>query len=215
MTQTELATYLEFSPYYVYSENETPLQEKQKTENYFALPLNLRVVCIIPETSGTIKDIAMNRYSLSFEQTQKLSYLMRLVFFGELAISDFIDRIKSELKIDRDIAQKIALDINREIFRKAATELKEIQKKFQQKNAAPGIMPRAKIEQPRPTPTAEIPSTPPKELPILKEEYEETSDSYLEPVTEEDRIRRSNAKANKRPNPLIEGNIVNLKSHNS
>lgn len=183
----KIATYLQLNPYYVYGEDETPLQTQQKTEKYFALPLNLRLVCIETRTSEKIKEIVMDKYSLTTDKTKQVSRLIRLVFFGELPISDFINRIKVELQIDINIAQKIALDINKEIFHKVAPELRSLQKKFQQIT---------------PDEDRVLHTTPPKELPTLEEEYEETPDSYLEPVTEK----------SARPNPLVEGNVVNLKN---
>lgn len=219
----KIITYLQLNPYYVYGENETPLQTQQKTEKYFSLPSNLRLVCIETGTSEKIKEIVIDRYSLTTERAKKISHLTRLVFFGELPISDFINRIKSELQIDINIAQRIALDINKEIFHKVAPELKDIQKKFQQTAATENRTSHrtsygtSQVEPPRSagqrgTPSAPSRlagqkgalSAPPKELPTLQEEYEEIADSYLEPVTEKDM----------KPNPLIEGNVVNLKSKN-
>lgn len=187
----KIATYLQLNPYYVYGEDETPLQTQQKTEKYFSLPLNLRLVCIETRTSEKIKEIVTDRHSLTIEQAEQISHLIRLVFFGELPISDFINRINAELKIDKNIAQKVALDINKEIFHKVAPELKSLQKKFQQ---------TATTENRTSHRTSQ--AEPPKELPTLKEEYEETPDSYLEQITEKD-VKSS---------PLVEGNVVNLKS---
>lgn len=200
----KLKTFLQLNPYYVYGEAETPLQTQHKTEKYFELPLNLQLICIGTETADKIKEVS-DKNSLSLEQAKKLSHLIRLVFFGELAIVDFIGRLAKDLEIDRELAKKIALDINKEIFHQVAPELREVQRKFQSPSIEKSAPPRLAGETGALSAPHRVPQTsqpaPPTTLPTLKEEYEERRDTYLEPIEENDR----------KPKPLIEGNVVNLK----
>lgn len=200
--ENKIQKYLNFNPYYVYGEKETPLQIEEKKKKYFTMPLNLRLICVNIETSDTIEYIAINKYALSFSQAQKIAYLVRLVFFGELAIADFINRLSQELRIDKNIAQNMALDINKDVFKKVSPELKEIQKKFNAKQPNNIQQPIASnMAEQKISDSSRFVPVPPDQLPVLEGEYSDRPDKYLEPLTRESAV----------PKPVIKGNLVNLK----
>lgn len=178
--------YLQINPLFVFSETETPLENKKKLQQFFSSPQTIKDIIVSVESTDKIRKITTTDYKLPPESAKKVSLLIRKIFFGEIAVSEFINKITESLSINRELAQKIALDINKEIFHQAAPELKEIQRRFwqsEQKMVAPVV--------------------PPANLPVLENEYSEKKDDYLEKITENNIAQQS----------LIKGNLVNLKNN--
>lgn len=177
--------YLQINPLFVFGEKETPLETDKKLQQFFSAPQAIQDVLVSVENTDKIRKIMTMDYNSPMESARKISLLIRKVFLGDMAVSEFINKITEVLNINRELAQKIALDINKEIFHQATRELKELQKKFQNSE-------RKQITI----------NTPPHNLPILENEYSEKKDDYLESVNE----KRSS------PESFIKGNLVNLKN---
>lgn len=181
----ESKKYFQLNPLFVFGETETPLQNNQKLEKFLNSPQKIQDIIISDENTDKIEKITVTDYKLPLESARKVSLLIRKIFFGEIAVSEFINKITETLNISRELAQKIALDINKEIFHQAAQELREIQRKFQYQKE------NQKIE-----------TTPPANLPVLENEYGEKKDAYLEKITDNNAAQQS----------LIKGNLINLKN---
>lgn len=197
----DLFLYLLTSPFLALTDQETPLQSKIRAEKFDKLSINIRQIMIALETSNIIKETIINKNHLTLDHAEKTAYLIRLVFFGKLAISDFINKLAADLRIDRELAKNIALAINQEIFRQAASELREIQRNFAA--AAREESRQTSHGTPQSTLQTTYQPPPPLKLPALEEEYMEKRNEYLEPINENDQ----------RQKPLIEGNVINLKSN--
>ncbi|MEK7627431.1 MAG: hypothetical protein AAB397_02510 [Patescibacteria group bacterium] len=177
--------YILINPLFVFSENETPLERDKKLQQFFDSPQTIQEVLVSVENTDKIRKITTMNYGLPIESARKIALLIRNIFLGELAVSEFINKITATLNIIRELAQKIALDINKEIFHQATRELKELQRKFQNSERKQTTI-----------------NAPPKNLPVLEDEYNEKKDDYLEPVTGNNIPQQS----------LIKGNLVNLKN---
>ena len=177
--------YLRINPLFVFSENETPLETNKRLQQFFNSPQTIQDILVSVENTDKIRKLTTMDYSLPMESARKISLLIRKVFLGDLAVAEFINKTTEALNINRELAQKIALDINKEIFHQATRELKELQKKFQ-----------------NPEKKQIITNAPPQNLPVLENEYNEKKDDYLEAITGNNIPQQS----------LIKGNLVNLKN---
>ena len=176
--------YLQINPLFVFGENETPLETDKKFQQFFNAPQTIQDILVSIENTDKIRKITTMDYGLPMESARKIALLIRKVFLGDAAVSEFINKITETLNINRELAQKIALDINKEIFHQATQELKELQKKFQNPERKTAI------------------NIPPQNLPVLENEYSEKKDDYLEATIDKESPSKS----------LIKGNLVNLKN---
>jgi len=178
--------YFQLNPLFVFGEMETSLQTKEKIEKFLNSPQTIQDILVSIENTDKIRKITTMDYGLPMESARKIALLIRKVFLGDAAVSEFINKIVATLNINRELAQKIALDINKEIFHQATQELKELQKKFQNPERKQAAI-----------------NTPPQNLPVLESEYNEKKDDYLEATTDKESP----------PKSLIKGNLVNLKNY--
>ena len=175
--------YFQLNPFFVFGEIETPLQTKEKIEKFLNSPQTIQDLLVSIENTDKIRKITIMDYGLPMESARKVALLIRKVFLGDAAVSEFINKITATLSINRELAQKIALDINKEIFHQATRELKELQKKFQNPERKQTAI-----------------NTPPQNLPVLENEKK---DDYLETITDKESP----------PKSFIKGNLVNLKNY--
>ncbi len=98
--------------------------KEQLAETYRKLPLKLKEAIGNIDSLEILKRIA-EQFNLHIDQLGKLSDEVGLVVFGLSNFSVFTDKIQISLSLDQDTAQKIAKEINEQIFLPIREALKE------------------------------------------------------------------------------------------
>ena len=176
-------------------DNEIKQMDKRVTEKYYSLPKDLQEAIAGINTAETIQAVS-KKYGLNIEQAGQLAHEAGLLMFGETSPKDFINNLEKNLNTGRDTAQKIAEEINVQIFAKVRESLKKIHgvREDDKTFAAPAPTPP---QQPAQTQTAKSPFEQkledkvfkPAERPLVKEveearkenRYPQAADPYIEP----------------------------------
>lgn len=105
----------------------------EQIQNQFnKLPEELRNAITSMEVSGTIQAVG-NRHGLRIDQMGELVDMIGLVMLGLMKPGDFVSSFVKETGVDRQTAQKIAEDINKELFTVLKTSMQEVQRQEQEK----------------------------------------------------------------------------------
>lgn len=115
----------------------TPKELEGKFER---LPQELRDAIAAEATANAVFEIG-KRNGLTIDKIGKLSTQMAYVFLGLIHPKDFVRDMKEALEIDLASAQKIADDINREIFYPVREHLRNL-------HNSPGEFPKPKLDTP-------------------------------------------------------------------
>jgi len=106
---------------------------KEEIQKKFeALPNDVREAISSVDTSNIIVDIG-EKYELNHEQIDKLIYESGLVMLAITHSDDFLNKIRKELELSRDQAEKIVKDLNEKIFLKIRFSLRKIYEENQKK----------------------------------------------------------------------------------
>jgi len=127
---------------------------------YKKLPAELKEAIFSAETADNIFDICI-RNGIEDERISEVARYTGRVLLGILSVDEFQETLEKELKLKKDVAQKITQEINRFIFYPVKPALEEIYKIEIAPLAKPtGVTP----------PPEEKPTTPP------------SKDTYREPI---------------------------------
>lgn len=144
--------------------NTQELRERIKT-----LPPDLTDAVFSPDIAEILLSIG-KKYGLMIDKVGELSSATNHVILGALHPRDFIPTLEDVLKIDRETAQKIAQEVNTEIFAKIRESLRKVHDIREQPIVIrdtnipkPPIPPISPVKPPSPTPssTTPIPSVSP------------------------------------------------------
>ena len=134
---------------------------------YEKLPQELKDALFAEETGNNIYDIC-KRYGVLGNLEEIVDYVGE-VLVGVTPPDEFRENLEKELKIEKDIAKKISLEINRFIFYPVKTSLEEIYKiPVAPAPAEPKITPPSEVS----PPPVEKPAVPPPEKDIYREPLE-------------------------------------------
>lgn len=101
------------------------LTEEQILERYEALPDDLKEAIFSVEMTETIKGIGA-KYDLHIDKIGTLANEAGMVMFGATRPKDFVPNLMSRLGVDKDTADKIASDVNSQVFLKVRESLKKL-----------------------------------------------------------------------------------------
>ncbi|MFA6404635.1 MAG: hypothetical protein WCW03_01385 [Candidatus Paceibacterota bacterium] len=79
------------------------------------IPDQIKKVASSIELSDSIVKIG-NRFSLHVDQIGELGAEIRDILFGFSKSSDFVKHVSERLEVNRDLAEKIAIEVNKEVF---------------------------------------------------------------------------------------------------
>lgn len=100
---------------------------KQRYIKYFQLPQDLRKTIFSGETADKIMEIA-KKNNLNDSQIWWASYITGMILLGETNIVDFLKSIEKECNLERELARRLARDINSIVFLPHKEDLKRIHK---------------------------------------------------------------------------------------
>lgn len=101
------------------------LTNEQILEKYEKLPEDLKEVIFSVEMSETIKKIG-EKYGLYVDKIGELGNETGMVMLGLISVKDYIPNLASRLGINKEIAGKIAGEVNAQIFFKVRESLKKL-----------------------------------------------------------------------------------------
>lgn len=101
------------------------ITSKQISEAYQKLPADLKEAISGVETVEAIQVIA-KKYGLMIDKIGELSGEIGLLMLGIVPPQDFIPNLAKRLGVERDVARKIAEEVNEQIFKKVRESLKQI-----------------------------------------------------------------------------------------
>ncbi|MFA4890158.1 MAG: hypothetical protein WC587_00775 [Candidatus Paceibacterota bacterium] len=101
------------------------LTDEQILEKYEQLPHDLKEAIFSVEMTETIKSIG-DKYKLAIDKIGALANESGMVMFGATRPKDFVPNIMSRLGVDKDTANKIASDVNFQVFLKVRESLKKL-----------------------------------------------------------------------------------------
>jgi len=145
--------------------------KKELFKLFERLPAELKEALLAEDTADTIHNIA-RRYGIE-KQVSALAERVGRVLLGILPPEQLPDVLEQEMKIEKEKAQKIALEVNRFILYPVKTSLGEIYKGVQ-------LAPSGRIAKDK------IPETKEETKPSLeesqKQKEEKRKDIYREPI---------------------------------
>ena len=92
---------------------------------YNKVPENIRAVISSEDTDEKIFDISQ-KYDLHIDVTGGLGKLTLMVMIGLLKPQEFIPELTKRLKLDQETANKVAQEVNEQIFKPIRDSLKKI-----------------------------------------------------------------------------------------
>lgn len=92
---------------------------------YNKVPENIRAVISSEDTDEKIFDISQ-KYDLHIDTTGGLGKLTLMVMIGLLKPQEFIPELTRRLKLDQETANKVAQEVNEQIFKPIRDSLKRI-----------------------------------------------------------------------------------------
>lgn len=99
--------------------------DKQISEMYNNLPQDLKKAIFSVEMTGTIKRIGQ-KYQLQIDKIGILGNETGMVMIGVTHPNDFIPNLSQRLSVSKEIAEKIADEVNMQIFAKVRESMKKI-----------------------------------------------------------------------------------------
>lgn len=101
------------------------LTNEQILEKYEQLPDDLKEAIFSVEMTEAIKGIG-DKYGLHIDKIGALANEAGMVMFGATRPKDFVPNLMSRLGVDKDTANKIASDVNSQVFLKVRESLKKL-----------------------------------------------------------------------------------------
>src|SRR3990172_11314965 len=98
---------------------------RQLNELYKKLPWDLKDALFSEASANSIRAIG-EKYNFQIKKIGILADETGLVLFGVLHPKDFIPDLAQKLGVDKEVAKKIADDVNREIFQKVRVSLRKL-----------------------------------------------------------------------------------------
>ncbi|MBI2466093.1 MAG: hypothetical protein HYV66_02615, partial [Candidatus Sungbacteria bacterium] len=99
---------------------------RQRFTAFYQLPQDLQTLMFSEQTSGSVWQIAKEKYNLADKDVSVVARIIGLIFLGELPIKNFIVELKNMLGVDTIKAQQIAQDINVAIFQPVRESLMRV-----------------------------------------------------------------------------------------
>lgn len=112
------------------------LSNKEIQERFKKLPENLREAIFSAEITETLLAIG-KKYNLPVDKIGNLSTETSLVMIGATHPRDYIANLEKVLEIDRETAQKVAHEVNTQIFSKIRESLKKLHNIPEEKKPKP------------------------------------------------------------------------------
>ncbi|UZE93379.1 MAG: hypothetical protein IB617_00925 [Candidatus Nealsonbacteria bacterium] len=134
------------------------LTQKEYWELFQKLPDELKTQTLSEETAKNIFDICQ-RNDVNVEEISKVASYVGQVLLGILPPDEFQEAIEKEVKLEKEIAKKVAQEIYRFVFYPVKSSLEELYKIE--------IAPLAKMK--ITPPPQEKPPTPPKKEDVYRE----------------------------------------------
>lgn len=132
---------------------------RRKYTKYLQLPQGLQEAMFDVKTADIIEKTAKEN-DLTAEQLWQFSYLVGMIFLGDLHIAEFIKAIQEKCKLPHEASRNLARQINKELFLPLKEDLKIVHRIPKWPREDEGETPPA-IKQPpvveRPTPVVEKP----------------------------------------------------------
>lgn len=102
-----------------------PPDERQGwLEIFFKVPTTLRSVASSLQTGAYIRGLAKT-YQLAEDESPRIAFVILRIILGELPLRDLGGYLSSELKIANDKAQKMAQELEHDLFAPVAGELSQ------------------------------------------------------------------------------------------
>ena len=101
------------------------LTEEQILEKYEQLPEDLKEAIFSVEMTEAIKGIGA-KYKLAIDKIGALANESGMVMFGATRPKDFVSNLMSRLGVNMETANKIASDVNSQVFLKVRESLKKL-----------------------------------------------------------------------------------------
>jgi len=144
---------------------------EQKIKIFESLPDDIKEAILSVELPDKIQTIASNN-SLMLDQASELADEIGLYMIGLTKQRDFVKNISIKLNINKDLAEKVSIDVSNEIFSPIRSSLQEIQSNEEESVIAePEPVPPPPIVPPPippaipPRPQAPIPPQQPSPIP--------------------------------------------------
>lgn len=118
------------------------------------------------ETQSKIAQICLEQGIEEEEKVEKIAYRITLALLNQVPKENLAEILEKGVNLPREVAEKIAVEINRQIFSKT-----------------PGILKKKEVPQPVPSPPPTVPEeTPTPEIPPEEKPKEVKKDIYREPI---------------------------------
>lgn len=122
-------------PFGVISTLEPRQQQDVYLEKFFRVPKNTKKIITSTNTGSYIRGL-VKTHKLQPEQAPQIAFAVLRVAVGEIALPKLATVLSSELKLANDKAQKIATEIEKDLFAPVALELNEYLAKQKQSQGA-------------------------------------------------------------------------------
>lgn len=126
------------------------------------------------ETSSKITEICFENGIEDEEKIEKVAYRISLILFGQVPKENFATILENGVPLNREVAERISIEVNRRIFSQAPPVLKEEAIPQPAPTSPPSIQEETSTPEIQPEETLEIqPEEKPKEI---------KKDVYREPI---------------------------------
>lgn len=99
---------------------------EQQTERFETLPTDFQQVISLFDYDHRL-GLIHKKYKLHIDQSVSLEKIMSDIIFGDLRSIQMADLVQTELRLDRETAINIALDINETILNPIREAIKKVQ----------------------------------------------------------------------------------------
>lgn len=107
---------------------------KKRQEIFLSLPKSLKETITSEETADKFYNISWGQYKLKRKQQRIVSFTAGEIMLGIIELNEFSNILKKRLEIDQATAEKIAQDINKQIFQPVMASLTKVQQEASQKS---------------------------------------------------------------------------------
>jgi len=130
------------------------------------VPPELLEFILAKETSSKIAEICFESGAEDEEKIEKIAYRIGLVLFDQVSKENFAGILEKGVNLNREVAERISIEVNRRIFSQAPEMLKK----------------EGEPTPPAPFPPSEPEVTPPPEVQSEEKPKEVRKDTYREPI---------------------------------
>lgn len=100
--------------------------KEQLEERYYSLPEDIQQAITSEEVSRSLENVG-TKYKLRMDKTGEMIDEVGMVMLGFSQSAEFIDNLTRRLKVDRETAESLAVDIDNDVFKKIRESLREVQ----------------------------------------------------------------------------------------